>query len=382
MTAPRREAAPGPKWWRPVATGCIVLAVLLLPVLVAGTRIDAPPTPAELEHLRSALAPTGSTAAVGSEVARQFYVSMLFGTASVPADPEAAAAVVAQARTAQLVSLLGITLLLYLGVLLARGRLQALLAVGALLMLPPIGAEGHVLRPETPTAVFCLLSLVLLQCLAQSARQRHGGRAPRLPFVAGLVLCATVAQGLAVATLPSSGECLLVPGVVLTIAAVQLGLRGVRVVRRQGLERLPIRSINGRLLPWTATALLAPAVALLLLSVAVVVPVEALPSSMSTAGLWPAAWPFRLPLFGLLGLGVVAGVLRVGLRFGRRGRIGADLVLLVFCVVFLATAIGTPDSDDRLVAAPAMAAVLSEGLRTLLVLLRAGAGALGWSSSR
>ncbi|MEO6594054.1 MAG: hypothetical protein ABIP94_04810 [Planctomycetota bacterium] len=369
---PRAPVAPGPKWWRPFATACVVLAVLLLPALVAGIRIDAPPTPAELDHLRAALVPSDATAAVGSEVARQFYVSMLWGVASLPLDPAAAAAVVTQARMAQLASLLGLTLLLYLAVLLARGRLQALMAAGALLLLPPVSSEGHVLRPETPTAVFCLLSLVLLQCLAQPGQRRHRGRVPRTVFLAGLVLCVSIAQGLAVATLPSSGECLLVPGVVLTIAAVQLGLRGLRVVRREGLERAPMRSINGRLLPWTASALLAPAIALLLLSVAVVVPAEALPPSTSAQGLWPVRSAWHVVLFTLLGIGVVAGVLRTGLRFGRRGRIGADLVLMIYCVVFLGAAIGSPASEDRLLAAPAMAVVLSEGVCALLVMLRGG----------
>jgi hypothetical protein len=71
---------------------------------------------------------------------------------------------------------------------------------------------------------------------------------------------------------------------------------------------------------------------------------------------------------GLLAVGLIAGVLRVGIRFGRGARIGPDLILLVFCAVFLMTSLTSEGLADPLPVLPAMAILLSEGLRALLVL--------------
>ena len=54
------------------------------------------------------------------------------------------------------------------------------------------------------------------------------------------------------------GVTLLLPGLVLLVGSAQLLPRGVRCWRRRGLEGLPIRSLNRRLIPWTATAMVAP----------------------------------------------------------------------------------------------------------------------------
>ena len=70
----------------------------------------------------------------------------------------------------------------------------------------------------------------------------------------------------------------------------------------------------------------------------------------------------------LLVVGLVAGVMRVGIRFGRGGRIGPGLILLVFCAVFLITSLTGEGLVDPLPMVPAMAILLSEGLRALLVL--------------
>ncbi len=346
------------------------MAIVVLPGLVAGASIDAPPLPGEIVRLQGALDPAGPSGSSGSEVARQFFVSTLANGAILPTEPARKAEVVSRARLAQCASVLGLGLLVYVAVLLARGRLQALLACCCLAALPPVAVEGYVLRPETPAALFTVLALVLLQCLAQPQRGRgHHPAWRRALFVFGLSLCTTAATALAVAALPSIGECLLVPGIVLTVAAVQLGLRSLRIGRRIGFLRVPIRSINHRLLPWTATALLAPAMALILLSAAAV-PVDTLPATTSAVALLPAnAWGRGLVVVVAL-VGTLAGVLRVGLRFGRRGRIGADLVLLIFCAVFLASAAGAPTAVDSLPGAPAMAVMLSEGARLCLLLLR------------
>jgi hypothetical protein len=136
-----------------------------------------------------------------------------------------------------------------------------------------------------------------------------------------------------------------------------------------------VRSINRRLLPWTAAALLVPATAVLVLRATLPEAAEPVRSA-SEAPLLPAVWWLRASCWVLFAAGVVIAVLRIGLRFGRRGRIDVDVVLLVYCAVHLAVAFGV-GSFDRLPAAPAMAVVLSEGGRLAVSLLGFGFAGLG-----
>jgi hypothetical protein len=215
---------------RAVAAACATLAVVLLPPLAAGTGHGAPPSPHEVTALRAALGVDGDAVPVGSEVARQYYQAAAGGwLAEVPVDEAGMTALVGRARLLQLLSIAGISCLVYLSVLLARGRLQALLACAALAVLPPVAIEGALLRPEAPAALFTGLALVLLQSFAQTAC-RHPGGAPwrRIVSLGGLGVCAVLALGLATAALPSLGASVLLPGLVLTLSAAMLlcGPRG------------------------------------------------------------------------------------------------------------------------------------------------------------
>jgi hypothetical protein len=138
------------------------------------------------------------------------------------------------------------------------------------------------------------------------------------------------------------------------------------VLRRHGCSRLPHRALNARLLPWTAIALLSPAVLIAVLAVAVTGPTDTLLATPAGVGLLPAAPFLRMLVGALVAAGAVAAVLRIGLRFGRGGRIGAELVLLVYWALELAAALGAPPDVDRLPAAPALAIVLAEGARVLV----------------
>lgn len=370
--APRAERRPFERFVRFAASLCLTAAFVLLPALVAGSRIALPPTAGEVARLRAALATTGEEAAKGTVLARGFHAALLWPQpAAVPDAPEAQAALVGRARLAEVVAVLGLSLLLYLALLLARGRVQALVGCACFALVPPLFREGHLLRPEALAAAFVLFATVLLQCLAQPVRVlRLRGPVRQALQVAGLSVCASIVLALAIGTLPSLGECLLVPGVVLVLASLQLGLRARRVVRRGGWLRVPIRAINGRLLPWTLVTLLGSAVTVLVLRRTLLGPVEALPTTASAVALLPAEPFLHASLLGLAVLGSLAGVLRTGLRFGRGGRIGADVVLLVFCAVHLAAALGEPPGRDLLPAAPALCVVFSEGLLALLHLIR------------
>lgn len=351
----------------------LVATVLALPALLAGARLDAPPRPGELQRLAAAAA-GGPT---GSEVARRFQLATapavvpeaLHGPQPV-AEP-ATAAFVARARLVQVLFLFAASAGVYVATMLARGRLQALLACLCLPLLAPLAAEGHVLRPETASTVFTLLALVLLQVLAADVHRRRQRGWRRGIVLAADGAVAALALGLATAALPARGGGLLLPGFVMSVAALHLGARAVRLLRRNGLLRLPIGAINRRLWPWTLAAVLAPVAGLVLLQRLLGGSVDSLPATPSDAGLLPAALALRWPLQALLGLGTVVAVLRIGLRFGRRGRIGPDLVLLVYCALQWACTAGGGPGIDALPAAPAAAIVLSEGLVATL-------GAVAW----
>lgn len=346
---------------------CASLLFLLLPVLVAARQVGAPARPDELARLARALSGAGSTDLDGT-LALQFYRSFAGDVAALPDAPAERQALVAQARIGQGVALAGLTLLLYLVVALARGRLQALLACAALAALPAVAQDGHVLRPETPAALFAMFGVLLLQCVAHETRGRRV-REVRTVDLSRILLavCAMLAIGLAVATLPTSGALLLVPGVVLSIVAVHVVLRSGRVLRRVGWLQLPVRAINRRMLPWTAMALLTPAVALWLLSALVRGPVEALAGTPSEHGPWPASPWLAWPCLGLAAAGALAALLRAGGRLRRRGRVAPDLVLLVFCAVVWAGAAGAPPGLDRLPLAAATAVLLAEGVFVVLL---------------
>jgi hypothetical protein len=360
---PRRPRSAG------IAVAAVTLLLVLLPALVVGSSLAAPARPGEAARLQRALSSAESAAVPDGEVARSFHRSAVM-TATWPQASAEQEALLARARLAQVAAIAGLSGLLYLVVLLARGRLQALLACLCLSVLPPVASGGHVLRPEAPAALFAALALLLLQMLAaEPVVEAAGSRMRRslLPLAVGG--CALLANGMAVAALPSRGEVLLVPGIVLTIAGVQIAWRGAQVWRRRGWLRLPVPAINGRLLPWTALSLLSPVAALVVLSAALSGPSEALAPTAAGDGLLPtglAHWPVLV----LAAIGALVGVLRVGIGLGRRGRIGADFVLYVFTVAVLAGVLRAPPGEDALPAALPLAVLVAEGLRAVAVALR------------
>jgi hypothetical protein len=339
----------------------LLLAILALPALLAGAHLDAPAGAEEVQRVSSALRGGGGPSA--SDVARQFFLATISpAPAAMPTQPEAIALLMARARLVQVMFLFALSGGVYFAVLLARGRVQALLACLFLPMLPPVASEGQILRPETVSTLFGVLALLLLQSLAQTIPRRSSKRVfVHNAVLVGYCVVSAVALAMALAALPARGVGLFVPGLVMSAAALQIGARMLPIVRRKGIWSLPMRSINRRLWPWTIVSLAGPAIGLLLLVHTLHVPVDRLPASHSEVGLFPVAWWFRVPFFALLCLGAVAAVARIGLRFGRRGRVGADFVLLAYGAIHLTGAIGVADLD-LLPAVPAMAIVLSEGV--------------------
>lgn len=351
-----------------IAAVCCSLLVLLLPSLVVFVAVGTPAKTDELARLQRIVEGRPKAERIDTSGSRMFHTAAI-ADATWPVAADAQRGLVVRARLMQVFGITALAFLTYLSVLLARGRLQALLACGLIAALPPVAQAGYILRPETPATLFALLSLVLLQVASRPA-PRHRYRSPRRSMMVGggLMLCASVAAGMACEAMPSVGAILLVPGVVLLAGAVQLANRGIRCFRRRALIGTPIRSLNRRLIPWTATALVAPAITWWLLSSTLTVSVDDLAVTQRASSLLPDSSLGYAVSVGLLAVGLIAGVLRVGIRFGRGARIGPDLILLVFCAVFLMTSLTSQGLADPLPVLPAMAILLSEGLRALLVL--------------
>ncbi|MFT4514153.1 MAG: hypothetical protein ACI89X_002847 [Planctomycetota bacterium] len=342
--------------------------MLLLPSLVVGLSVGTPAQPDELARLQRIVERGPRAGRIDTSGSRMFHVAAI-PDATWPVVEAEQSALIVRARLMQVLGITALAFLTYLSVLLARGRLQALFACGLIAALPPVAFAGHILRPETPATLFALLSLVLLQVASRPA-PRHRYRSPRRSMMVGgaLMLCASMAAAMACEAMPSAGAILLVPGVVLLAGTVQLANRGIRCFRRRALIGTPIRSLNRRLIPWTATALVAPAITWWLLSSTLNVSVDHLAVTERASSLLPESSLGYAVSIGLLAVGLIAGVLRVGIRFGRGARIGPDLILLLFCAVFLITSMTGEGLADPLPLLPAMAVLLSEGLCALLVL--------------
>jgi hypothetical protein len=347
-------------WLRQLVGQSLVLVVVLLPALAAGSRVDAPPAAGEWERLvRAASVPAAPDTGPRSLVADGF--TRLFAGDPKGRDAAGAASFLAMARLAQVAGIAAMAMLGYLVAMLALGRARALLTGLCLATLPPIASEGHVLRPETPAALFGLLGLLLLQCVPELQRPA-ARRRRRWPAI--LLLGATLAFAIAfaVAAQPNSGIVVLVPVGAAAMAAGQLAHRMLRALpRRRDWSRLPLRAITMRLWPWVWCPFATLVAGVWVLDVAVREP-QALAPTSSDAGLLPdSAW-LRVPMLVLAGLGALRLVLRTGRRIGRRGRLGPDFLLGLFCAVQLLSLVGRERGDDALQQTVPLAVLLAEGI--------------------
>lgn len=345
-----------PAWLRRLAGHCLVLLVALLPALLAGSRIDAPPAPGEWERLAHAVEDPADSAVVRGFLTAQVPADV---SAVPPAGTPAAARLLARARLIQVLGLFALSLLTYLALTLASGRARGLLCCAFLCVLPPLTAAGHVLRPETPAALFGLLALVLLLGVA-TLQQPALARRASAATLAAAGLCAGVALGLAAGSLPGAGILLLLPGLCATVIMVQLAVRLLRALRRRLWVVVPVRAATGRLWPWAFAAVAALAATLLVLELAVPAP-GALAPSAATVDLLPSAPWARWPLAVLAALGAFRLIVRAGLRLGRRGRPDGDFLLMLYCAILLAQRWLGDGAADALPAAVPMAVLLADG---------------------
>lgn len=348
----------------------MTLLVVLLPALVAGWSLDAPPTPGERQLLAEALEPATAAARgpVTGALGRAFALATApGGLMALPVEPQRLGEVVAAARVAQLAALVAISGLLYALVRRCRSQLQALLGCGMFAGLPPVAQAGHWLRAETPAVLFGSFAVVLgVELAVLAARPVWPGalaRSARRAALGGAVCAAALALALSVATCPVRPVLLLWPGGVLAIGACWLGTRAVALVRRRGWLALPIHALNGRLLPWTLLAFLAPGLAAVVLAATGQGAADGVVFGEGAAiGVLPTSRGVAVAMWVVLALGAASWVWRAGLRLGGTGRIGPELVVGVYCGLLLAFGVWAPAGLDRLPSAPAAAVLLAEGL--------------------
>ncbi|MCA8977964.1 MAG: hypothetical protein KDC98_24780 [Planctomycetes bacterium] len=362
MSDAGRPAALGSALVRKVGFACAVAACVAMPALIAGAGIDRAPAEGELERLAAAHAGTMASAMAG-----RFELAMVTVAADWPEQPAAVMHLLATARLAQVLAVLALSMLLYLAMLLARGRLFALAACVGFAVLPAVMVQGHVLRPESAATVFAGLALVLLQCLMLVVQRRHARGALRRGIVLTLLAISSAsAIGLAVGTLPTLGGVLHLPLVLAMLIAVQAGLRGCRVGLRRGFLRFPAHAVTGRLWPPAVAMLLSFVMALWCLHASLRAPADEVRATVLAVTMLPEQVVAAGALLTLAAIGAVAMLFRTGLRFGRRGRAGADLVLLVYCFTQLGGGLTARGGLDPLPTAPALAIVFGEGVLVVM----------------
>lgn len=355
-----------PVWVRRLSGYCLILLVALLPALLAGIRVDSPPVVGEWSLIEQATSNAPSSLVTAAFV--QMHVAV--HSSDLPArGSDQAMTLLATARLSQVWGLLGLSLLTYLAVSLSIGRVRALLTTALLCLMPAIVVEGYVLRPETPATVFGLLALVLLLGIPNL-------QPPRRPKAASGLLLAAVGVnsglciGFAVAALPAAGILLLLPGFAMIISAAHLILRLLRVFRRRLWVVVPLVAASRRLWPWVFASLAAMMATGMLLDIALLAPDELQPR-FSALGLLPAAPWLRWPLAALAVVGGLRLLVRVGLRLGRRGRLGAEALLLLYCILMLGQRLLRDTVEDGMPAAASVAVLVAEGLVYVFLLLAA-----------
>lgn len=351
-----------------------IVACIALPALVVGAGIDAAPMPGELERLRAAVDGT-----FGSRLAEQFERLTLPLAGAWPDDADQQMTLLGTARLAQVGGVLLLSMLVYLATLLARGRLAALAACVGLTCLPAIMVHGYVLRPETLATAFTALGLLLLQLMVTTVHGRASRGVKRRAIVLALLaLSAATAIGLAVGAMPALGGGLQLPLVLAMLIALQVGLRGVRVGLRRGFLRLPAHATTSRIWAPALAMMAAFVMALWCLHASLTGSSDTVGATALASSMLPENGLARALLLALAGIGAVSFLARTGWRFGRRGRAGADLVLLLYVFTQLFYGLAATARFDPLPAAPALAILFGEGVLALVAFV----AWLGWRARR
>ena len=346
---------------RRLTSALFVLLVVPLPALVGFRRIEAEPSRAEVERVAHAVAP--------DEAKLPEALVMYYGL-TLPADAverfaEAPETVTIKARLAGLLATFAISGLVYVLLLVVRGRATAVCGCLVLCLLPPVAMEGHVLRPEQNATLFGLLAVVLLAVFPTTLRDRRPGVIGWIPRL-GLITVVGSTISVAYSSVREAWVYLTVPAGALLVSVMGAALLFPRGARGRPFILWPFRAAARRYTPWMLVVLASFGLTLVALSGA---DGREIPrGSYSGAGLFPESLPVRWPLYACL----VVGVLRMGIggafRLNRIHRVRGDTILLIYVAALLIQHALTPDRLDRLPASAATACLAADGAMTILIL--------------
>ena len=346
---------------RRIAGYAVILSFVLLPVLVAFTRIDLPAHPGEASRVQEAIFSEESDV-------HPLLLSFYSGTLPVDAAERWEAdrgGVIRMARFGGMLSLFAVSGSLYLLLLLVRGRATAAMGCLALSLMPAVAQDGYILRPEYLTTTFGLLGIMLLAGLPVMLQRRRGG------LVAGLSqLCVyttvAVTCGIAAATLGNGWIYMTIPAGALFLSVASLAVIFPRATRDQSIVYWPFRAAARRYVPWMLTVLA---------SMFAVVSArgdanEMVPRTHVESGLLPATPWLAVPLCAIAFVGAVRMGLGVSLRLGRLRRVRTDTVLFLYVAALLMQGLMMESGRDQLPAAAAFSCLVGDGaLSTVLLVL-------------
>lgn len=355
--AARQAARPRLLRW---TSSILVALIVVLPVLLAFVRLDTEPDAAEQARVEAAVSPQSKVSL--SPALQLFYRSMAGAGAETDWQREPVV-VTKRARLAGMLALFGLSGLIYVLLLLVRGRATASAGCLGLCMLPAFGEDGVVLRPEQCASLFGLLAVVLMAgfpLMLQVRRRRMSDRAAIL----ALLLVVGISLGTARSCHTGAWIYLAVPAGALLMSVMTLVLILPRAVRGKPWLLWPTRAAARRYVPWMFLVLCSFGLTLLALSQGV----PNAPNTVMTTGLLPEN-PWLAA--GLILVGTVGGLrmaLGVGLRIGRLRRVRPDTVLFLFVAALIMQHFLQHERYDRLPAATAYACLLGDGAMTILVL--------------
>jgi hypothetical protein len=226
--------------------------------------------------------------------------------------------------------------------------------------------------------VFSLLVLLLMQGIPDLLRPAAALRPWRRNLhVAAFCLTAATALGLCVLSLPAYGVELLVPGLAMGAAFLQVGGEMLRAMSRRRWIHWPVRAVASRLGPWVLLCACAMLLTMVILDAGLGGQAGTLAPTRG-ASLWPDGAFARWPLLALAWLGGLVLLVRTGLRLGRRGRLDADLLLAAHCAVLLVYYLLHGEAIDGLPAAVPAAVLVVEGV----VFLGLFGGGMYWRRRR
>ena len=363
MTQPNRAGhAVARRHLRRIVGSALILSFVLLPVLVAFIRIDLPARPGELARVEEAILSPDSRA---HPLLSSFYRSTLPGDAAENWNDVDRGGLIRVARFSGMLSLFALSALLYLLLLLVRGRATAALGCLALSLMPAVAQDGYVLRPEYVATTFGLLGVVLLAGLPVILQRRRRGLAAGLSRWS-VYTTVGLTCGIAAATLGDGWIYMTIPAGALFVSVASVALIFPRATRGQSFLYWPFRAAAQRYVPWMLTVL----ASMFAVVIARAGSGEMVSATTVDSGLLPDELWLAVPLCAIAAVGAVRMGLGVSLHLGRLRRVRTDTVMFLYVAALLMQGVLMVEGRDQLPASVAFACLVGDGALSTVLLVR------------